>query len=136
MDINEKIIDLIDKKSGNKNYCTFNMCEVTNFNWDKMLVYDLGSSNLEISKALDIEYKESVDLMTGLLFVNDNKIIFKEQVLYDPEHPNKLQYIVKDCNNNVEPSYRLFLRENAIFKGIKSEVDGVYYYRIEPFNTN
>jgi hypothetical protein len=80
--IGEKIINIIDNKCGQNNSCNFMMNEITNFKWDKMLIYDLGSSNFEISKALGVEYKDSVDLASGLVFVYDNKIIFKEKALY------------------------------------------------------
>lgn len=134
--ISKKIVDLIDIRTSNNTICVFNMSEVTDFKWDKMLIYDLGCSNFEISKALGVEYTETVDLMTGLVFVYENKIVFREQVPYNPEHPLKLRYSVNDNNNDEKLSYRLLPQKNAIFKGSKTEVDGVYYYRIDPLNVN
>jgi hypothetical protein len=132
--MSKEITNLIDNKSGQSNSCTFMMNEITSFKWDKMLIYDLGSSNSEISKTLGVDYKDSVDLVSGLVFVYDNKVVFKEKSLYYPEHPNKLKYSVG--NNPGESSCRLFTQKNAIFKGSKEKIDGVYYYEIKPLKTN
>jgi hypothetical protein len=43
-----------------------------------MLIYQVGSSTTAISEALGVEFKDSVDLMSGIVFVNKNKIVYKE----------------------------------------------------------
>lgn len=121
-DLSNKIISYIDANADENNTVVFNMNEFTNFKWDKMVIYDVGASNTQISEALGVEYKDSTDLMTGMVFV------FPFQF----ENPSELIIHVGD-----NASYRVFTPNNAVFEIGKGQLDEKnYYYWIQPFNNN
>lgn len=95
-----------------------------------MVVFDVGSVNSDISKELDIEYKDSVDLISGIVFVYKKKIVYSEKFPYYPENPNKLWFYIE--NKFGEPNIWYFTPDNAVLEGSKSETNGKYYYEIKP----
>jgi len=133
-DLSNKIIRYIDNNTGESNSLIFNMNEITDFNWDKLLIYGVGSSSSEISNALGIEYNESTDLVSGMVFVYDDKIVYKEQIPYNPEKPEKLLLYVGMMYG--QPNYRFFTSDNAIFEGSRRESKGKYFYEIAPFEVD
>ncbi|OPX43988.1 hypothetical protein CLHUN_20130 [Ruminiclostridium hungatei] len=124
----ENLIKAIDNECGEKNSCQIQMKDVTNFKWDKVVIFQVGSSNKEISKALDAEYKGATDLISGMVFVYNNQIADEELVPYDPENPNKLQYFIEKKSG--EPNCLSFSADDAVFEGSKDKIDGTYYYKI------
>ena len=132
--LSDKIINYIDYNADESNICTLDMNEITDFKWDKMLFFGVGSNNTEISNALGVEYKDSTDLVSGIVFVYNNKIVYKESIPYNPDHPSKLLLYVGNMFG--EPSYRVFTPNDAIFKGSRREKKGEFYYKIEPHKTN
>jgi hypothetical protein len=106
------------------------MQEITDFEWDRFVVYNVGSSNSEISKLLGIDYEDPVDLMYGMVFAYKDKIVYSENLPYNPEEPNKL-WISFD-NKPSEPNCLLFSKENDLFKGLKEKIDGVNYNQLLP----
>lgn len=127
--LNKKIIEFINSNPDN---CKIKVEDITNFKWDKMVIFEVGSSNIEISKVLGIKYKDSTDLMSGIVFVYKNKIIYSERQPYNPERPNKLQYLVK--YHLGEPNYKLLTPDNAVLQGNRENIDGIYYYSVKPIN--
>ena len=132
--LSNKIIKFIDNNCDVNNICILKIAEVTDFSWDKMLVYQVGSSNLEISEALGVEYKNLVDLMSGIVFVYQNKIVYKESIPYNPERPSKLLIYVGGIFG--EPNNRVFTPHDAIFEASRREKDGQFYYKIAPQTIN
>jgi hypothetical protein len=126
--LNEEIMKTIDKKCKQSNSCKIDMKEITDFKWDKMLIFDLGSNRNEISEALGVEYTESADLMYGMVFVFENKIVYDERLGYNPEKPEKIFYNLGDNS-----SYKIYTADNAILKGEKDGEAGKYDYYIGPF---
>ncbi|UKS27384.1 hypothetical protein LOZ80_00050 [Paenibacillus sp. HWE-109] len=126
--LTDKIIKEIDGECGENGTCTISIKEVTDFEWDRMVIFQIGSSKSEISKALGIEYSGPTDMMTGMIFVKDNKIVHEEIIPYYPEKPSKL-WIVLDKTPK-EPNCISFMVDNAVLKGIKKKDDNQFYYRI------
>lgn len=126
--LTQNIIKSIDNGCGKNNTCQIRMKDITDFKWDKMVVFQVGSSDVEVSKALGVEYKNSTDLISGLVFAYQGKIVHEERVPYDPEKPSKLNYIVK--KQFEKPNSASFTPQNAIFRGTKETIDGVSYYSI------
>ena len=132
--LSNKIIKFIDNNCDKNNACFIKMLEITDFEWDKMLIYQVGSSTTEISEALGVEFKDSVDLMSGMVFVKENKIVYNQSIPYNPERPSKLLLhvggIFREDNNKV------FTPNDAIFKGSRIEKEGQLFYKIEPLYSN
>ncbi|BBH21381.1 hypothetical protein Back11_27260 [Paenibacillus baekrokdamisoli] len=126
--LSDQIIKEIDSKCMMNDYCNISLQEITTFKWDKMAIFQVGSSNSQISKALGVEYKGPTDLMTGMIFVLNNQIVYEEKIPYDPEHPSKLQILIERKPN--EPSCVSFTLKNAVVQGEKEKIDGVTYYSI------
>lgn len=126
--VTENIIRTIDNECDQNNTCTVSMKDITDFDWDRMVVFGLGSSNSEISEALGVEYRELRDLMSGMVFVYNNKIVYQEMIDYDPERPSKLRIIIE--HKTGEPNCAGFTPDTAVFKSSKNNIDEVYYYQI------
>ena len=102
--------------------------QLTRFKWDKLVIFQVGSSNDEISKDLGIEYKSSTDLMSGMVFVYKNKIVYEKTLPYSPEHPIKIQYIIE--KKPEDPNCVSLTPDNAVLKGSRDKIDNVFYYSI------
>jgi hypothetical protein len=129
--LSDKIIEYIDKNCDENNTCKISISDITNFKWDKMLMYQVGSSNTEISKLIGTEFKDDLDLTSGLIFVYNNKIVYKEQIPYNPDKPNKLLLYIGILYG--QPEYGTFTPSNAILEGTRREENGKIYYAIAPF---
>lgn len=131
--LSEMIIKAIDKNAGQSNTCSITMKEITTFEWDKMVIFDTGTSNIEVSKALGVEYKDSVDLMSGMVFVFKNKIVYQIRIPNNPDRPNKFNIVVN--SHPGKSSCIAYSPDDAIFEGTKKTVDGQLYYHISPYET-
>ena len=128
--VSNQVTKYIDNNVNNDDYCTLSMKDITKFKWDKMLIYQVGSSKKAISDALGIEFKDSVDLMSGMIFIYNNKIVYQESIPYDPEKPSKLLIHVGELFG--EPNNLVLTPDNAVFKGNRFEKGNKSYYEIVP----
>lgn len=122
----------IDENTYSDEPCIVEMNEVTKFEWDNMIIYQVGSSSSEISEILKVDFNDSVDLKSGIIFVKGNKIVYKESVAYNPEKPSKLLYYVGRLFD--EEKYGVFTPDNAIFEGVKTKYGDEILYQLMPFN--
>lgn len=130
--LSNKIIEFIDNNADKNNTCTLLMTEVTDFKWDKMLMYQIGSTNQKISEALGINYNKSVDMYSGIIFVYEGKIVYEETKLYNPDKIDELTFYVGQIFNS--PEYKVYTPNDAYFKCNKNISGGDYYYEISPLN--
>lgn len=130
--LSKKIEKYIENNSDENSECKFNMSEITDFKWDKMLIYQVGSSNKEISDLLGVHFNDSVDLASGIIFICNNKIVYKEQLYYNPERPYRLLLFIGTMYG--QPDYGIYTPSNALFEGSRRESDGKMYYKIAPIN--
>ncbi|MNM56775.1 hypothetical protein D3C81_679540 [compost metagenome] len=126
--LSDQIIQTIDRKSNENGTCDISLKEITDFKWDKVVIFQVGSSDEEISSALGIKYEGPTDLISGLVFVLDHKIVHEELIPYQTEHPTNLQIFIE--KKATDPNCVAFTLENAVLKGSKEELDGVTYYSI------
>lgn len=127
--LSQKIINVIDENCKQEGSCTFSINDIADFKWDKMVVFDVGSERSDISNALGVEYKEPIDLMSGMVFVYNNEIVYNEMFHEDPDKPNGFAF---DFDNVQRKNIWSFTPNNSNVEGIKSDIDGKYYYGIEP----
>lgn len=126
--LSDQIIRIIDDKCSLGKVCDISLKEITTFKWDKVVVFQVGSSSKEISDALGFKYEGSTDLMSGLIFTLDNKVVYEEMIPYQTERPNNLQVFIDKKVN--EPNNVVLNFNDAILKGNKDKVDDITYYSI------
>ncbi|WP_339225820.1 hypothetical protein NYE80_10635 [Paenibacillus sp. FSL H7-0357] len=126
--LSDQIMRIIDDKCNLGEICDISLNEITTFKWDKVVVFQVGSSSKEISNALGVKYEGSTDLMSGLIFVLDNKIVYEEMIPYQTERPTNLQIFIDKKAN--EPNNVVLSFDDAILKGNKERLDDVTYYSI------
>lgn len=126
--LSDQIKRIIDSECKLSSNCNISLQEITNFKWDKVAIFQVGSTNMEISKALGVEYKGSTDLMTGMIFVLKNKIVYEERIPYQSEHPTNLQIFIDKKTG--DPNYVIITFDNSVIQGSKEKIEGVAFYSI------
>ncbi|WP_127579444.1 hypothetical protein [Paenibacillus koleovorans] len=132
-DVREKVINDINSKCVNS-ACQITLKDIIDFKWDKIIIFQVGSSSAEISKTAGVEYKGKTDLMSGMLFLLDNKIVHEEKVPYDPEQPSKLQFTIEKAPK--DPNCIMFTADEAVVIGSKVQIDGKNYYQVIASSVN
>jgi len=127
-DIRKKIV----KICSNKNECIIDLKEISQFGWDKMIVFDEGASLSMVNKVLGFKYSNYNEFSRTILFVFKNNIVHQEKENYNPskrynnvwfEFPNSTTHIMK------------FLPNNAKFKVIRDTIDSNIYYTLRHLNS-
>jgi hypothetical protein len=127
-EIRDKIIRNIELKSKNTDECIISIKEITDFKWDKLVMFNEGASRQEINSVLGFRYEGETDLTVLTIFLFKGKIVYQENEAYDPEKPSKLFVQYPDSQiHHMEFSF-----DKAVFKGTKEQIDGEYYYKIAP----
>lgn len=126
--LSDQIKKEIDNKCEMNVSCSISLKDITTFKWDKVAIFQVGSSSKQISKALGVEYKGETDLMTGMVFVLNNKIVYEERIPYEAEHPTRLQVWIEKMDK--DPNCVVFTVDNAIIPVSKKEIEDVIYYLI------
>lgn len=127
IELSREIMNYIDSNYDEEESIIISIDEITDFKWDRMLVFHVGSSQKGISEALGVEFNESVDLMIGAVFVYDNEIVYTEIMPYSYESPNKFVYYFR---KPADPMYKIFSPDNAIFEIIRRKKNGQFYYKL------
>lgn len=131
--VSNQICDVIERKCADQNECQINMAEITNFSWDKMLLYQVGMTRSQVSEILDVEFSYELDMESGMVFVKDNKVVYHESFFHDGETRVRLWIRVGDFDER----YFLCPADNANLSGSKEiREDGKTYYSIGPFEKN
>lgn len=131
--LSNRICDVIERKCADQNECQINMAEITDFSWDKMLLYQVGMTSSEVSEILDVDFSDSLDLESGMVFVKDNKVVYHESFFHDGETRVSLWIRVGDFDER----YFLCPADDAnLFGGKKICEDGKTYYSIGPLEKN
>ena len=126
--LSDKIISEIDKNCNENNFIQLSLKEITNFKWDKCVVFETSCDNYKISEALGVKYNGIADLHSGIVFVYDNKIVYEETIPYDPDHPKNFNYLVEKLSGG--PTCVVYTYDNAVLKAAKRRIDDRYYYSL------
>ena len=94
---------------------TIRLSDITDFEWDKMLVFRYPTTNEEIKDALGVDYDSSLDLVSGVIFVKNNKIVYDETFdIHFDAPPIFSMYPNRDIN--AKPKYKVFTIETAVLE--------------------
>ena len=108
--------------------------DFTDFQWDKMMIFNYPTSIEEVETALGVEYDNSMDLVSGMIFVRDGEVVYDE--IFEYNYMETASFFAYPQNKiNAKPNYRVFLKEDAYFLAIRSENDKGYYYRLYPYES-
>lgn len=111
--VSEKVIDFCNKQE--KSNFEIKISDYTNFNWDSLIIYKTPTSKQELFEYFGIDYKNELDLQSGMIFVKDKKIVYEEYFETDFESPYKfIIYPYEDINSNNK--IQKFSTDEAIFK--------------------
>lgn len=111
--VSEKVIDFCNKQE--KNNFEIKISDYTNFDWDSLIIYKTPTSKQELFEYVGIDYKNELDLQSGMIFVKGKKIVYEEYFETDFESPYKfIIYPYEDINSNNK--IQKFSIDEAIFK--------------------
>lgn len=98
------------------------------FEWDKALVFEYPTTKQEIKNAIGVEYEGEVDLLSGIIFVKNKKIVYDEVYGKDFDgHSEFYIYINKD-----EKLKHKVIDKSTLFECGKSEIKkNKYHYWLE-----
>lgn len=111
------------------------LLDFTDFDWDKVVVFQYPVSKKEISEAIGVEYKKSLDLLSGMIFVYESRIIYEEIFENNDSFKNKVSPFViyphEDINE--KSHFKVFTPEEAVFKCWVKQYDHKnWYFRLYP----
>lgn len=121
--LEKKIEHAINDKCDDLNKCNLNLSGVTNFNWNKLYVFKESAQPSEIEAAIGRRYPYYEDVARRLVFMDNNKIVYHEDVFPSFEGiPNG--QILFDMPDTV--NYKVFLNKEFIVQKYTEEKR--YYY--------
>jgi len=78
--------DKIHQTCSSSEHCKINLGDVTDFEWDNMYVFALGTTHDTINKVIGVNYIYWEDMSASLIFTKANTIsYFENYVCNDPE---------------------------------------------------
>ncbi len=111
--VSKKIIDFCNKQE--QSNFEIKISDYTHFDWDSLIIYKAPTSKQELLEYVGIDYKNELDLQSGMIFVKDKKIVYEEYFETDFESPYKFiiyPYEDIDSNNKIQK----FSTDEAVFK--------------------
>ncbi len=127
--VSEKIIDYCNRQE--KNNFEIKISDYTNFDWDNLIIYKNPTSKQELFEFTGIDYKNELDLQSGMIFIKDNKITYEEHFKTDFKSPYKfIIYPYEDINS--KNKIQQFSVEEAIFKVEKIKYKNENRYILKP----
>jgi hypothetical protein len=105
--------------------CIIRVKDVTDFPWEKMYAFDYGVSHDQIEKALGVPYPNYIEFQRRLVFLNDGKIVHREDEPTDIERPVTGEVIFAETDGVNQWSYT---PDTAVFSGKKVGPESESYY--------
>ena len=111
----ESIIEKIDSCYGQCSEIQIKMTEITDFDWDKMLIFQAQTRRQYVNLALGISYDGALDLMEGIIFVHNGEVVFEDTQGIYVDRDARFRFAV---NNRIRGrNYAVFTPDNAILYG-------------------
>lgn len=115
----EKIIHYIDEVENETSPVSISMSEFTEFEWDKLIVFEPMASKTEMEKELGFNIDAEIDVFGGIIFFSQDKTVyfseFKET--FDGDCIFK---IITNRDAQVGKKYEIVSKESARFNCEKS----------------
>lgn len=123
---------MVDQCNGNFENCIVSAEQVTDFDWDKMYIFGMATSDQLVKDLLGFDYvsDEGESSTRRTIFVKDNQVVHKQRDFYNSfeARPNKSTIISMG-----KPAIPLALdKDKAVFEITQSTVDDNTYYYLTP----
>ncbi len=127
--VSEKIIKYCNKQK--ENSFELKLADYTNFDWDNVIIYKNPISKQDLLEFTGIDYKNELDLQSGMIFINDKKIVYEEYFETDFETPYKfIIYPYEDINS--KDKINQVSIDKAIFKVERIKYKNENRYVLKP----
>ncbi len=107
--------------------CVIKMEDFTNFQWDKLYVFNEGVTLPFINNELGFRYEDYTEFEKVMIFVKDEKITHKESENYNPSGRAESSIWFNLPSNG----YGVFTPEDE-FRVTQERIDGKVYYTLVP----
>ena len=108
----------VDVNAAEGEYINIKIRDFTNFNWDKVLIFNYPTTNKEIESVLGVPFSGPTDLATGMIFTYEGQIVKVEYFEYD--YWDNLGFIIYASQKDVNrPNYAVFSYDDAVFEGYR-----------------
>ena len=112
------------------------LSDFTDFEWEAALVFFPNTTTRDIQDSLGVEYSRSLDLLAGIIFTNDNEVVyeemFREYSHFDNMPPFYISPNPKDPDDSQRAWFKVFTTETAVFQGYVMNNSEREYYRLYP----
>lgn len=122
----DKIVDKI-KDSCKEFPCSIRIGEITDFEWNKLYVFNYGASPSQIEKVVGRYVPENTKFTRKIIFTNKGKIVHYEELQTNVEATINNQVYFDDT---VEKGYEIYSVNNANFKAQKYSEGKIIYYQL------
>lgn len=75
----------IYNECGKQDTCIRLVKDVTNFKWDKVFIFSVGTGLEEIEKVIGVPYREWQDVGDRIIFIDIEKVVYHEEYFPYPE---------------------------------------------------
>ncbi len=99
----------------------FYLSEATDFEWERAVAFEFPVDKEVLDKVAGIEIKFDLDLINGIIFINNGKIVFQDINDGNPENPPHLIY---ELNSN---HYNLYEKNTLLYADIKPGYDEPFF---------
>jgi len=123
----EKKIAKHIKKTCNTGECLIDLSVITNFEWNKLCVFNESAPLETVECVINGKYTHSTDVSRKLIFLDDsNNMVHYEDIFPNVENvcANDVIFNIPDTTN-----YRVF--ENSFFKVKKVKSDDIVYFELD-----
>jgi hypothetical protein len=119
-----RLVANINKSCRSSNVCTIRVRDATNFDWDKMYVFEYTATEDEIIKVIGLPLPRYDEFKRKMIFVSGGKLAYSEAEPTDIESLINEQIVFGIPDNE---SYREFGPDPLFEVNKKSFSRGVYY---------
>lgn len=112
------------------------MSDLTDFEWERCIVYGAGAQTKDISDSFGIDYDTYLDLNHGIIFVNGDKVVYEEffevseYELTNKKPPLIIYPYAETSEERVK--YECFSKDAAEFRCVGRGTEKERYYRLYP----
>ena len=123
--VSDKLINRLEILCHNSDSCEIKISEITNFDWDRVVITISGASSQDIDDLLRFHYPFFEETTSSIIFIKGDTIIYHENIYTpDPEKGDKFGFAF-----NVG---RSFTRKEAVFKVNKNNEREEVFYSLKP----
>ncbi len=83
---------------GKESFC---LTDVTDFEWDRAVAFEFPAVIKDFEEASGIKIDFNYDVSSGIIFINNGKIVFKDISDMNPESPSSIVYELSDKHLSV-----------------------------------